>query len=284
MLQEIIFYLLRKNNRPLSRLIQFSKIQFITSPSQLILGIFAPEKYLEIFELKFPEIIQNIRIAVPFEVRLYVLGDTMINVSFSGKEISNYMVATQERIEQTQEAVAVAAAEYNSSNQEIVNLSGIPKQWREAILEEVRLAHLPVFLGENGNFDLPLESYRDAWSSLRNRVLQADKEESSGKPASQKQPKGKRLMAKLFNGDDVKGGKNRFIETLQNFLQKIRSQIKLTPQETKLCAYLRMNMSTKDIANLMNISIRGVELARYRLRKKLGLEREINLSEYLSKI
>ena len=66
-----------------------------------------------------------------------------------------------------------------------------------------------------------------------------------------------------------------------NFLKKLKQEVKLTNQETKLCAYLKMNMSTKDIASLMNITVRGVELARYRLRKKLGLNRETNLVSYL---
>ncbi|MBD3629606.1 triple tyrosine motif-containing protein [Cyclobacterium sp.] len=57
----------------------------------------------------------------------------------------------------------------------------------------------------------------------------------------------------------------------------------LSPQEIKLSAYLRMNLSTKEIAYLMNISIRGVEIARYRLRKKLNLERSDNLQEYILK-
>ncbi len=55
----------------------------------------------------------------------------------------------------------------------------------------------------------------------------------------------------------------------------------LTPQEIKLCAYLRMNMSSKEIANLLNISVRGVEISRYRLRKKLDISREVNLVEYM---
>ncbi len=55
----------------------------------------------------------------------------------------------------------------------------------------------------------------------------------------------------------------------------------LTPQEIKLCAYLRMNMSSKEIANLLNISVRGVEIGRYRLRKKLGISRETNLVDYM---
>jgi DNA-binding CsgD family transcriptional regulator/ligand-binding sensor domain-containing protein len=57
----------------------------------------------------------------------------------------------------------------------------------------------------------------------------------------------------------------------------------LSPQEIKLTAYLRMNLSTKEIAYLMNISPRGVEIARYRLRKKLQLERSANLQEFILK-
>jgi len=55
----------------------------------------------------------------------------------------------------------------------------------------------------------------------------------------------------------------------------------LSPQEMKLSAYLRMNLSSKEIAQLLNISIRGVEISRYRLRKKLHLERNTNLQEFI---
>ncbi len=67
-----------------------------------------------------------------------------------------------------------------------------------------------------------------------------------------------------------------------NYLEKLAANnINLSPREMKLAAFLRMNMSSKEIAKLMNISVRGVELARYRLRKKLKLERHQNLVEYL---
>ncbi len=58
----------------------------------------------------------------------------------------------------------------------------------------------------------------------------------------------------------------------------------LSSNELKLSAYLRMNLSTKEIAQLMNISTRGVEISRYRLRKKLGIATEINLFEFLLEI
>lgn len=55
----------------------------------------------------------------------------------------------------------------------------------------------------------------------------------------------------------------------------------LSPQEIKLSAYLRMNLSSKEIAQLLNISVRGVEISRYRLRKKLQLPRQKNLQEFI---
>jgi ligand-binding sensor domain-containing protein/DNA-binding CsgD family transcriptional regulator len=75
---------------------------------------------------------------------------------------------------------------------------------------------------------------------------------------------------------------HHFDQVHGDFLKKLVNDVdKLTPQETKLAAYLRMNMSSKEIANLMGISVRGVELARYRLRKKLRLDRDQNLNDYL---
>ncbi len=67
-----------------------------------------------------------------------------------------------------------------------------------------------------------------------------------------------------------------------DFLNRLREQFQdLTPNEQKLCALLRLNLSTKEISNLMSISLRGVEIARYRLRKKLGLDQGQNLSKFV---
>ncbi|WP_205503742.1 triple tyrosine motif-containing protein [Rufibacter psychrotolerans] len=57
----------------------------------------------------------------------------------------------------------------------------------------------------------------------------------------------------------------------------------LTPQEIKLSTYLRLNLTTKDIAQLLNISVRGVEISRYRLRKRLHLDRSDNLTDFMLK-
>lgn len=56
----------------------------------------------------------------------------------------------------------------------------------------------------------------------------------------------------------------------------------LTAHELRLCALLRMNLLSKEIAQIMHVSVKAVEISRYRLRKKLKLDPEVNLHEYLS--
>ncbi|MBN2762838.1 MAG: hypothetical protein JXR41_07095, partial [Bacteroidales bacterium] len=76
-----------------------------------------------------------------------------------------------------------------------------------------------------------------------------------------------------------------FDEVHQDFAHRLKSlHPDLTPKDLRMCSYLRMNISTKEIAPLMNISVRGVEISRYRLRKKLGLGPEKNLTEYILEI
>lgn len=58
----------------------------------------------------------------------------------------------------------------------------------------------------------------------------------------------------------------------------------LAPQDLKLAAYLKMNLSTKEIAPLLQISPRGVEIKRYRLRKRLKLNSDQNLIEFMMTI
>src|SRR5690606_23993199 len=73
-----------------------------------------------------------------------------------------------------------------------------------------------------------------------------------------------------------------FNEAHENFFKKLKADYPgLVPNDLKLCAYLRLNMSSKEIASLLNIGTRGVEIRRYRLRKKLNLPTNKNLPEFL---
>ena len=73
-----------------------------------------------------------------------------------------------------------------------------------------------------------------------------------------------------------------FDEVHEDFLNRLKTRFPtLTPKELRLCAFLRLNISTKEIAPLMNISIRGVEICRYRVRKKLNIDRDTNLTSMI---
>lgn len=89
-----------------------------------------------------------------------------------------------------------------------------------------------------------------------------------------------------IQGDEVlKKIEDQFDVVHNNFMKRLREKHPdLSNNERLMCAYLKMNLSTKEIAPLLNISIRGVETIRYRLRKKFGLEREDGLIDYLNNL
>jgi AraC family transcriptional regulator, chitin signaling transcriptional activator len=89
----------------------------------------------------------------------------------------------------------------------------------------------------------------------------------------------------LNNTDDWNVFEEAFNNADKDFLKKIKSlHPELTSNDLRLCAYLRLNLSSKEIAPLLNISPRSVEVKRYRLRKKINLEHESNLSDYILEI
>ncbi|MEH6537343.1 MAG: LuxR C-terminal-related transcriptional regulator [Psychroserpens sp.] len=89
----------------------------------------------------------------------------------------------------------------------------------------------------------------------------------------------------LNNTDDWKFFQEAFNNADKDFLKKIKAiHSKLTPNDLRLCAYLRLNLSSKEIAPLLNISSRSVEVKRYRLRKKMDLPHESSLTNYILEI
>ena len=76
--------------------------------------------------------------------------------------------------------------------------------------------------------------------------------------------------------------KEAFDNADKDFLKRIKLlHPLLTPNDLRICAYLRLNLSSKEIAPLLNISVRSVEIKRYRLRKKMELQHHEGLVEYI---
>jgi len=94
-------------------------------------------------------------------------------------------------------------------------------------------------------------------------------------------------IQKLLKSEEARG------ETLENInaymeevhgglIQRLKSKFpKINALDIRLCIYLRMNLTTKEIARLSNMTIRGIEAARYRLRKKLNIDSDTNLADFI---
>ena len=98
-----------------------------------------------------------------------------------------------------------------------------------------------------------------------------------------------RLIRKIDRELDDKQSWNvfetHFDRVHENFFSRLREKHpSLTPKDLRMCAFLKMNLSSKEIAPLQNISIRSVEISRYRLRKKLDLPHDKNLTDYIMDI
>ena len=98
----------------------------------------------------------------------------------------------------------------------------------------------------------------------------------------------KHIMTKINKAikdkDEWKVFETNFNELHADFFKDVlETYPKLSNKDLKLCSYLKMNLSSKEIAPLMGISVRGVEVHRYRLRKKMGLNKKENLTNFLIK-
>ncbi|MEO1030005.1 MAG: LuxR C-terminal-related transcriptional regulator [Bacteroidota bacterium] len=92
----------------------------------------------------------------------------------------------------------------------------------------------------------------------------------------------KKLDHSIEHKDEWKVFEENFNQVHDEFFENLTSRHpKLTPKDLKICAYIKMSLSNKEIAPLMNISVRGVETHRYRLKRKLDLENHISLTDYL---
>ncbi len=95
----------------------------------------------------------------------------------------------------------------------------------------------------------------------------------------------KRFVEKELKDDQWDDFELRFDQANNNFIQKLKDQYPdLSHHDLKICAYLRMNLSTKEIAQILNMSVRGVETARFRIRKRIGLDQTENLNDFILKL
>jgi DNA-binding CsgD family transcriptional regulator len=163
--------------------------------------------------------------------------------------------------------------------------------------ERIRIEHeMTELRNDNLNNELSHKSKELAISTMsiikKNEVLLHIKEELN----KQKEELGVRYPQKFYQvlnsiidsnisqSDEWEIFEINFNQTHNNFFQRLKCLYPdLTPSDLRLCAFLRLNLTSKEIAPLLGISLRGIETHRYRLRKKFDLASDDNLIEFILK-
>lgn len=174
-------------------------------------------------------------------------------------EFLRHKLEFQEKERQQQEQIAMLEREkmqfdYNKKSQELTNL----------------------LMSEANKNDILQEIKDELSKAMSSPVLAADQ---------------RAVIAKLYEKIKLGDHTEKVLERVEvefnllynNFTQRLRQAFpSLTNAEIMLCAYIKMNLPTKEIAPLINISLRGVETMRYRVRKKLRLNRDDSLSGFIA--
>ncbi|HMH23139.1 MAG TPA: triple tyrosine motif-containing protein [Puia sp.] len=188
---------------------------------------------------------------------------------------TNRLKKQQEKFEEEQKRLQyLHQLEMEKNEKEIIRLKNIKL--------ETEVEHNNAELASN---TMSLLQKRELLNKIKEEIIKVQDE-----PESDKKTKNIRRIIKIINeqleiNDDWERFSLYFDKVNNDFLKILKDNFPLlTPTDLKLCAYLRLNLSTKAIADLLNLSIRGVESSRYRLRKKLDLSNDITLFDFLGSV
>jgi len=207
------------------------------------------------FTIKRPLLLSNLAIA------LYVLSTILLLLIIHYYYRRYYKNQQRKVIEKSKQELEVRELE---NTQELMSLRN--EQLRQDI--------------DNKNRELAISTMslikkNEFLNSIKNELKNAEGSDNL-------KPVIKIIDKNLNNTDDWKFFQEAFNNADKDFIKKIKAiHPSLTPNDLRLCAYLRLNLSSKEIAPLLNISPRSVEVKRYRLRKKMNLAHEESLTNYI---
>ncbi|MEP7107118.1 MAG: triple tyrosine motif-containing protein, partial [Ferruginibacter sp.] len=202
---------------------------------------------------------------------IYIILFITFNYLFYRKLKSIFLKQKEKHEKQQKHLQYLHQLELEKSEKEIVALRN-EKLQAELKNKNTELASVAMHLVQKG----------DLLSKVKEELTRLKKN-----PGSELSPDDfKKLIRTLKDEDNMDEEWHQFathFDTVHlDFLRLIKKRYaNLTPTELKLCAYLHMNLCSKDIAKHLKISVRGVEISRYRLRKKLQIPRDTNLFEFL---
>ncbi len=123
-------------------------------------------------------------------------------------------------------------------------------------------------------------------TAQKNQLLQDINDELNNVSDAAQLRKVKHIInAAMGNEADWEEFKVRFEQVHQSFFDKLKTTFpQLTANDLRLCAFIKLNLNSKQVASLLNIAPSSVDISKYRLKKKLNLEKEDNLNDFIAEI
>lgn len=138
---------------------------------------------------------------------------------------------------------------------------------------------------ELANYTMMLVKKKDIFAEIRDDMLDLRKLVKNEVSRKKIQKMYSKLNQHAIGEEYMRVFETNFEQVHHDFFSTLKHIYPdLSQRELRLCAFIKMNLSNKEISPLLNISVRGVETARYRLRKKMNLEHDAKLTEYLEEI
>lgn len=188
------------------------------------------------------------------------------------KHQKNKLLSQQQKFEEEQKRLKyIHQLELEKNEKEIIKLQN-EKLAQEVLLKKKELANTSMHLMEKA----------DTLTKIKEKVSRLNHESNSDHDI-------KDITDMIRDTEKINANWEvfaaHFDELNDGFLNKLKKQYpQLTKTDLKMCTYIKLNLTTKEVSQLLNITVRGVEVSRYRIRKKIGLQTEQSLSNFLNQI
>ncbi|UII20652.1 triple tyrosine motif-containing protein [Fulvivirga ligni] len=135
---------------------------------------------------------------------------------------------------------------------------------------------------ELANYTMMLVKKKEIFSEIQGDIKELRGQVKTEGSRKKLQNMYSKLNKHLIGEEYMQVFESNFEKVHHDFFNKLKAEYpQLTQRELRVCAFIKMNLTNKEISPLLNISVRGVETARYRIRKKMNLEHEHNFTEFL---
>lgn len=135
------------------------------------------------------------------------------------------------------------------------------------------------------NYTLLLSKKHDLLEDISKEINEIKKNAKLDKTKNNLRSIVQKIRMNLLDEEHLQIFDTNFERVHQEFFQELKSRYPdLHHKELRLCGLVKMNMTNKEIASILNISARGVETAKYRLRKRVGIENDVSLTSFFDQM